>query len=210
MKPHVLAIMMFIVLIVGGRCLAQEQVDAVILHNGSKILGTIIEQVPNKSLKIKTKDGSEFVYTFDEIEIIRKENVEGMPGYSDTQSYPELGVNFGTPAGINFAMGYQFGLVGLRLSGMIWGRPISGLQMNVGFRLSDNADRSHVVAAILGSMEVEEDLGFSSRMREWNYVGAVYELNLSGFFLQAGATVGSGDFSSPQLVFQIGYMHRFF
>ena len=47
---------------------AQETQDVVYLKNGSVIRGTVIEQVPGKSLKIKTSDGSVFVYTMDEVE----------------------------------------------------------------------------------------------------------------------------------------------
>jgi hypothetical protein len=47
--------------------------DVVYLKNGSIIRGTIIEQVPNKSIKIETADQSVFVYQFDEIEKFSKE-----------------------------------------------------------------------------------------------------------------------------------------
>ncbi len=47
--------------------------DVVYLKNGSIIRGVIIEQVPNKALKIQTYDKSVFVYEFEEIEKITKE-----------------------------------------------------------------------------------------------------------------------------------------
>ena len=47
--------------------------EVVYLKNGSIIRGVIIEQVPNESLKIKTSDGSIFVYTIPEIQKITKE-----------------------------------------------------------------------------------------------------------------------------------------
>ena len=40
---------------------AQSYEDVVYLKNGSIIHGTIIEQVLNQSIKIKTKDGNIFV-----------------------------------------------------------------------------------------------------------------------------------------------------
>ena len=46
--------------------------DVVYLKNGSIIYGIIIEQVPNKSIKVQTKDGSVFVYRIDEIEKFSK------------------------------------------------------------------------------------------------------------------------------------------
>lgn len=47
--------------------------DIVYLKNGSIVKGIIVEQVPNKSLKIQTADGSLFVYEFIDIERIEKE-----------------------------------------------------------------------------------------------------------------------------------------
>ena len=50
--------------------------DAVYLKNGSVIRGVIIEQVPNKSIKIEMADKSVFVYQIEEIEKITKETIE--------------------------------------------------------------------------------------------------------------------------------------
>jgi len=47
--------------------------DVVYLKNGSIIRGVIIEQIPNKTLKIRTTDGNVFVYNMDEITRITKE-----------------------------------------------------------------------------------------------------------------------------------------
>lgn len=41
--------------------------EVVYLKNGSIIRGVIIEQIPNETLKIQTKDGNIFVYKFNEI-----------------------------------------------------------------------------------------------------------------------------------------------
>lgn len=48
-------------------------VDIVYLKNGSIVKGLIIEQVPNTLIKIETRDGSVFVFKFDEIEKITRE-----------------------------------------------------------------------------------------------------------------------------------------
>lgn len=48
--------------------------DVVYLKNGSIIRGIIIEQIPNKSIKIETADRSVFVCQMDEIEKITKES----------------------------------------------------------------------------------------------------------------------------------------
>jgi hypothetical protein len=48
--------------------------DVVYLKNGSIIRGVIIEQVPNKSIKVETADRNVFVYQMNEIEKLTKEN----------------------------------------------------------------------------------------------------------------------------------------
>lgn len=52
---------------------AQQLEDVVYLHNGSVIRGVIIEQVPNVSIKIETRDGNIFVYKMEEIAKFTKE-----------------------------------------------------------------------------------------------------------------------------------------
>lgn len=51
-------------------------VDVVYLKNGSIIRGIITEVHPNVQIKIKTQDGSIFVFQMDEIEKMTKEEVE--------------------------------------------------------------------------------------------------------------------------------------
>jgi hypothetical protein len=53
-----------------------EYLDVVYLKNGGIIKGMIIEQTPNVQIKIQTKDGSVFVYKFEEIEKIAKEQTK--------------------------------------------------------------------------------------------------------------------------------------
>jgi len=50
-----------------------EYVEVLYLKNGSIIRGMIIEQIPNEQVKIKTSDGSVFVYTMDQVLKITKE-----------------------------------------------------------------------------------------------------------------------------------------
>jgi hypothetical protein len=211
---HAILFLFLAFLLFSEYCSAQQDVDVIYLKNGSKIVGTIVEQVPNKQLKIRTRDGSEFVYTFDEIDMIRKEpaevySYELIRDLMDTP-YTELGASFGTPGGLNLMVGHWFGIVGTRLSGMYLGSTLAGIQGNIGFKLSDNSNRSHALAAVFGTSRLVEDEGtFFERERTWTYIGAAYNLNLGGFHLEAGLTVGDGDFSSPQIVLQLGYMYRF-
>ena len=52
---------------------AADLEEVVYLKNGSIIHGIIVEQVPNQSIKIQTKDGNLFVFNMDEIQKITKE-----------------------------------------------------------------------------------------------------------------------------------------
>lgn len=61
--------------------MAQQWVEVVYLKNGGRIRGTVIEQVPNESLKIQTADGSVFVYKMSEVEKITKEQSRPMRKY---------------------------------------------------------------------------------------------------------------------------------
>ncbi len=69
------ALLTFLSSIMPSFCFSQEAAlqDVVYLKNGSIIRGVIIEQIPEQSLKIRTADGSVFVYQMSEIERIRKE-----------------------------------------------------------------------------------------------------------------------------------------
>ena len=59
---------------------AQERVDVVYLKNGSVVRGTIVEQVPNESIKIETADGSVFVFKMSEVEKIVREPASSSRG----------------------------------------------------------------------------------------------------------------------------------
>jgi hypothetical protein len=60
--------------------------DVVYLKNGSVIRGIIIEQIPNKSIKIETYDSNIFVYKMDEIEKMTKEPYIGITNLSKNES----------------------------------------------------------------------------------------------------------------------------
>jgi hypothetical protein len=98
--------------------------EVVYLKNGSIIRGVIIEQVPNKSIKIETADRNIFVFQMDEIEKLTKEPYQGKGNRSikETGNWHQAGykglVEFGYDIGIgdfgkdrfklNLVNGYQF------------------------------------------------------------------------------------------------------
>lgn len=102
--------------------------DVVYLKNGSIIKGTIIEQVPNKSIKIETADRSVFVYQMDEIEKLTKEVIQGKSGGSLSNSGLQSGYKGIVELGYQIGTG-DYGLDRLKLN------IINGYQINPYFSL---------------------------------------------------------------------------
>lgn len=102
--------------------------DVVYLKNGSVIRGMIVEQIPNKTLKIKTVNRNVFVFEFAEIEKITKEEIPSGGGQvyppdedvSQTKYVKENG----------FESTVDFGLGGL----VDWGSPALSLNVIAGYR----------------------------------------------------------------------------
>lgn len=69
--------------------IAQNYTEVVYLKNGSIIKGIIIEQVPDKSLKIQTADGSIYVYEMSEVTKITKEPAYNRNNRYDRRTYED-------------------------------------------------------------------------------------------------------------------------
>ena len=88
-------ILLFTVLLFASNALAQQRMqDVVYLKNGSIIRGMIIEQVPNESIKIQTKDGNVFVFQMNEVAKMTKEPVFGRRGSMELRGEKSPGVAF--------------------------------------------------------------------------------------------------------------------
>jgi len=72
MKKHFSLLLVFNLLAICG--FGQQLKDAVYLKNGELIYGSIVEIIPDSTIKIKTTDGSIFIYNMDEVEKILKED----------------------------------------------------------------------------------------------------------------------------------------
>lgn len=87
----------FVCLLVSGLLLVCSRTTAqevVYLRNGSVIKGSVIEQMPNQSIKVQTKDGSIFVYAASEVERITKENPRNSSGSASQERHTGLDFNF--------------------------------------------------------------------------------------------------------------------
>ena len=99
-----LFICLFVLLIGAAANFAMAQ-DVVYLKNGSVIKGSVVEIKPSESLKIKTADGSLFVYKMSEVDRIERDNnaSSGNNGSGDSDVYLKRGfrgfVDFGGSLG---------------------------------------------------------------------------------------------------------------
>ena len=104
--------------------MAQALQEVVYLKNGSIIRGTIIEQVPNQSLKVQTADGSVFVYQMSEVEKITKEESKAKKSVYD---HGHRGLDYSIGGGLmvgkgGTAMGDGFFEIGKRFTpNFYWG-----------------------------------------------------------------------------------------
>ena len=73
MKEYIRLLLLSVVMILGMTMMSAQTKDIVYLKNGSVIKGTILEMIPDKTIKIQTVDGNIFVYNMTEVEKISKE-----------------------------------------------------------------------------------------------------------------------------------------
>ncbi|MCP4131002.1 MAG: hypothetical protein GY754_08485 [bacterium] len=166
------------------------------------------------------KDVKKVVFSNGE-EIIIDEKKTGTIEYDDDNSteeetasgrrqYPVLGASIGTPSAINLVAGYYFRYLGFHLSGFYLSENYHGIQLNCMIKIHESAGVLHGIS-IIGNFV---HFNFFDPMEFLSY-GAVYNLNLRGFFLEFGIAVvkktdASKEISSPQAMAQIGYVHRFY
>ena len=203
MKKRVLLFIFVIISVIAYGQAVQQ--DVVYLKNGSIIRGTIIEMVPNQSVRIETADGSVFVYEMEQIERITKEEAR-------TRVQPTISLNktnlvvhplgflqFGPIVQVEFnTFDYMYGSAHLRWAG-------GGILM-------------HAIMAAY-----DEDLGFNSfgfgvgnrylfyspEKSHAPYIGSMFDFSINYF-----SGIGySGDYEgdSKTILFLVsgGYQWRF-
>lgn len=114
----------FLTLILGFATLtsfAQKYSESVYLKNGNVIKGTIIEEIPNKSIKIETRDGSIFVYNIDEVDKTAK----------DTRKFRAKGNEYSNEVKTGFKGFVDFGgVIGSKNGGRLEATASFGSQVN--------------------------------------------------------------------------------
>lgn len=182
---------------------AKKLIEEVYLKDGSKIICDIIEYAPNNYIKLRTKDGSEFVYQYDQIEKIVKNDVAITKNQLLDMDYWEVGANLGIPSLLNLSIGRWFGPVGIRASGNVL-KEYLGVQFNMSLKIAQNEKRMHALAGVVGIFDY-------SNNQYGQYSGIVYELRTKHFFFQTGVTLTlCCDYSNEnEWLIQIGYILPF-
>jgi hypothetical protein len=178
---------------------AQERTDGLSLRDRSSFIGSGMRWVAEKDMDGIVASDTGFGCASGRMEPLTRVS-SSAPARLKRKKFPEVGISIGTPAGLNFSLGYWFGAVNGRISGMYWGR-LNGLQGDFGYRMFDNGRWNHALALVVGRLENEDG--------HWLYVGPAYELRFGGLFLEGGLAIGSGIYTGPQVVVQFGYSYRF-
>ncbi len=125
-------LIVLLVLFCFGITNAQQQKDVLYLKNGSIIKGTITEMNPSTGLKIKTADGSLFVFSMDEVEKMEKETVEETVLEKEVAKPSETQSSQPTYHSINYELGKVH--LGFQPAGFLQFGPVLELH----FRIGDN------------------------------------------------------------------------
>ncbi len=162
MKSVIIFFSLFLVLLM--TTFAQQNYDDVVyLKNGSVIRGIIIEQVPNVSLKLQTKDGNIFVYKMEEVEKMTKELAQGYNEQSEYYSGPEKS------PGLAFALSFLIPGLGQYYNGDI----VKGVVMNALYVTG------WVIYFTAGYEEYDYYYYYYEEETDWLYVGLGIALGTS-------------------------------
>ncbi|HWF45292.1 MAG TPA: hypothetical protein VG537_11680 [Candidatus Kapabacteria bacterium] len=180
--------------------------------SGATYYGSIVRESPD-TVFLKTEDNAS-------VELLR--NTIASINYEATKlpnHYWAVGGVLGTPAGGNFVVGSYWEHLGVRLSFGYWGDALAGFELSLPINLYRSEHTSHDIALVLLYTQIgttEQDFDWNTGL-PYNYtfertfagIGPAYQVNLSGFSGELGLTFGSGDFSNPELIFQLGYVYEF-
>ena len=174
--------------------------DVVYLKNGSIIRGVIIEQIPNKSIKIETADRNIFVYQMDEIEKLTKELRQGKGGSSLDNSGLQSGYKGIVESGYLVGVGY-YGMDRFKLN-IINGyqiNPYFSLGFGTGLRYYYYLDATTTAIPVFADFRVNFlDRKFSPYLS----LGVGYSFRLTGGF------EGLGMLFSPTVGFSVKISRR--
>lgn len=113
-----------------GIVYSQQMEDVIYLRNGTIIHGIIIEQVPNVSIKIKTKDGNVFAFKMEEVDKMTKEETShdyltnttkfGTDGFRSGKFLIGLKAGYGDWGSVTYGASFEYAIseyLGISLDG---------------------------------------------------------------------------------------------
>ena len=157
--------------------------DVVYLKNGSIIRGIIIEQTPNKSIKIQTSDNNVFVYDMFEIEKMAKESYQRKSLNHGDNFYLETGYKGIVELGYEIGVG-DYGLDRLKLN------IINGYQVNPNFSLGIGTGLRYYFDAEVALIPIFADfrgnLLIDSKISPYISLGIGYSFDATNSFERAG------------------------
>lgn len=182
--------------------------EVVYLKDGSIIRGVIIEQVPNKIIKIQTADRSVFVYRMDEIEKITKEAIPGEEKVSSSEKrkgYIGLTIGASIPLGDFADKSIGVAKTGLQLNLVTFGYLFSD---NVGiagtwFGAANPVDADGFDPWSYGGIMVGPLLSFPfSEIVDWDFKP------LLGYAVTTLPDLGYGTEQAASIAFSLGTQFR--
>jgi hypothetical protein len=124
-----------------------------------------------------------------------------------------IGAAVGSPAGLSVTGAFLTEPVSFRISGGAWGKNWYGVQAAASWTFFRGEQFSHGLSLLVGRFGtqtyIDAEKGYD--VRSESYVGAAYDMNLGGFYLEAGLGLGPGaapGFPNPVALFQAGYLVR--
>jgi hypothetical protein len=116
----------------------------------------------------------------------------------------QFGLSIGTPSVVNFVYKGEVADIPVQVSAGYWGDSYSGIEL--GYRFIERQGPFSSAQILVGYSRLEDSNDF---IDEWTYVGASATFSWGGLYIEPGISVGSGDYSSPQLLIQAGYLWQF-
>jgi hypothetical protein len=184
-----------------------QSMDVVYLKNGSIIRGEIIEQIPDKSIKLQTADGNIFVYNFSDIEKITKEKITtGSAQVSVAQNVPS---GFHTHDGfyLSLAGGPAFGTITLNATGVFFKKQEysgTGFQFDfkIGGVISEEANlilSFDMMGRAISGPTITQDGASGTTTSDITASDVMYGVGITKYFMPSNifisATVGVGSFA---------------
>ena len=138
-----------------------------------------------------------------ECTFLRKDIITLKMNKTNKNIYPIFGATLFLPGGLNILGGFQFGSFGIRAG-------VGGIPTNEG----GWGTQANILVNLYQDKSVETNLSLCGGywkigLKEFKYLGPCFDMNVDGFFVELGLGFGSGDYKSPQVLFQLGYVYRF-